>query len=108
MWSTRSTRFCAAAHPNRRTATRSTPEVAAFEAEFAAAVGCAYGVGVASGTEAIQLGLLALGVEPGDEVITVSHTAVPTVSALTSARARPALVDVDPDTLTMDPARIED
>src|SRR5688500_13848764 len=83
-------------------------EVESFEAVFAAYCGCAHGVGVASGTEAIQLGLTALGVEPGDEVITVSHTAVPTVSALSSAGAVPVLVDVDPATMTMDPARIEE
>lgn len=83
-------------------------EVEAFEAAFAAYCGCAHGVGVASGTEAIQLGLTALGVGPGDEVITVSHTAVPTVSALTSAGATPVLVDVDPTTMTMNASRIEE
>ncbi len=83
-------------------------EVAAFEAAFAAACGCAHGVGLANGTEEIQLGLTALGVGPGDEVITVSHTAVPTVSALTAAGAVPVLVDVDEATMTMDPARLEE
>jgi len=83
-------------------------EVEAFEAEFAAWCGCAHGVGVATGTDAIELGLRALGVEPGDEVITVSHTAVPTVAAVESAGGVPVLVDVDPATMTMDPARIEE
>jgi dTDP-4-amino-4,6-dideoxygalactose transaminase len=83
------------------------PEAEAFEAEFAAYVGCAQAVAVASGTEAIQLGLSALGVEPGDEVITVSNTAVPTVSAITAAGGRPVFVDVDPDTLLMDPRALE-
>jgi len=84
------------------------PEVASFEREFAASVGCLHGVGVASGTEALQLGLAALGVMPGDEVITVANTAVPTVSAITAAGAQPVFVDVDPETLLMDPARIEE
>ena len=83
------------------------PEAEAFEAEFAACVGCAHGVAVASGTEAIQLGLSALGLEPGDEVLTVANTAVPTVSAITAAGGVPVFVDVDPDTLLMDPARLE-
>jgi dTDP-4-amino-4,6-dideoxygalactose transaminase len=84
------------------------PEAEAFEAEFALSVGCAHAVGVASGTEAIQLGLTALGVGPGDEVLTVSHTAVPTVSAITAAGGVPVLVDVDANTMTMDPARLEE
>lgn len=83
------------------------PEAEAFEAEFAARVGCAHGVGVANGTEAIQLGLTALGVEPGDEVITVANTAVPTVSAITSAGAIPVFVDVHPDTLLMDATKLD-
>lgn len=83
------------------------PEAEAFESELAAAVGCAHAVGVASGTEALQLGLTALGVGPGDEVLTVSNTAVPTVSAITAAGGVPVLVDVDPGTLTMDPGQLE-
>ncbi|HEY3108541.1 MAG TPA: DegT/DnrJ/EryC1/StrS family aminotransferase [Chloroflexota bacterium] len=83
------------------------PEAEAFEAEFAASVGCQQAVAVASGTEAIQLGLSALGLKPGDEVLTVSNTAVPTVSAITAAGGVPVFVDVDPDTLLMDPARLE-
>ncbi|HEY3080048.1 MAG TPA: DegT/DnrJ/EryC1/StrS family aminotransferase [Chloroflexota bacterium] len=83
-------------------------ELEAFEREFASCCGCAHGVGVASGTEALQLALSALGVEPGDEVLTVANTAVPTVSAITAAGGRPVFVDVDPATLTMDPARLEE
>ncbi len=80
------------------------PEVEAFEAEFAAYCGAAHGVGVGSGTEALHLALLACGVGPGDEVITVAHTAVPTINAISLTGARPVFVDVDPRTYTMDPA----
>jgi dTDP-4-amino-4,6-dideoxygalactose transaminase len=83
------------------------PEADAFEREFAPTVGCAHAIGVASGTEALQLGLTALGVEAGDEVLTVSNTAVPTVSAITAAGGNPVLVDVHPETLTMDPSQLE-
>lgn len=82
-------------------------ETRAFEAEFAAYVGVEYGVGVASGTDALALALRAVGVETGDEVITVSHTAVATVVAVEQAGARPVFVDIDPVTFTMDPARLE-
>jgi len=79
----------------------------AFEREFADYCGAAYCVGVGSGTEAIHLALLACGVQPGDEVATVSLTAVPTASAISFAGARPVFVDVDPRTFTMDPGRLE-
>lgn len=82
-------------------------EVAAFEREFAAACGVAYAVGVGSGTEALHLALSACGIGPGDEVITVSHTAVATVAAVELVGARPVLVDIDPVRYTMDPARLE-
>ncbi len=84
------------------------PEVSAFEAAFAASCGCGYGVGVASGTDAIQLGLTALGVKAGDEVLTVAHTAVPTISAIYAAGAHPVLIDVNATSMTMDPGRIEE
>ncbi len=80
------------------------PEVEAFEREFAAWLGVAGAAGVASGTDAILIALRAAGVGPGDEVVTVSHTAVGTVSAVELAGATPVLVDVEPDTLTLDPA----
>jgi dTDP-3-amino-3,4,6-trideoxy-alpha-D-glucose transaminase len=83
------------------------PEVEAFEAEFAAYHGVDHAVAVAHGTDAIELSLRALGVGPGDEVITVSHTAVPTVCAVVRAGATPVLVDVDETTLTMSPAAAE-
>lgn len=83
------------------------PEVEAFEAEFAAWHQVAHAVGVASGTDAIELALRAGGVGPGDEVITVSHTAVPTVCAIERAGAQPVLVDIDPATYTISPQAAE-
>jgi len=81
-------------------------EVAAFEREFADYCGARYAVGVGSGTEALHLALRACGVRPGDGVITAPNTAAPTVCAIVAAQARPVFVDVDPDTLTLDPARL--
>ena len=71
------------------------PEVEAFEQEFAAFAGVRHAVAVASGTDALILALRALGVGPGDAVITVSHTAVATVAAVELVGAMPVLVDVD-------------
>jgi dTDP-4-amino-4,6-dideoxygalactose transaminase len=82
-------------------------EVAAFEREFAAYSGAAHGIGVNSGTAALHLALVAAGVGAGDEVITVPFTFVASVAAITYAGARPVLVDVDPRTLTLDPALLE-
>jgi len=79
----------------------------AFEREFANYLGARHGVGVGSGTEALHLALLACGVEPGDEVITVPNTAVPTISAISFANAVPRLVDIDPNTFTMDVRQVE-
>ncbi len=76
--------------------------VADFEVAFAAYCGVRYGVGVDNGTNAITLGLRAIGVQPGDEVITVSNTAVPTVSAIVTAGAIPRFVDIDIQTYLMD------
>jgi dTDP-4-amino-4,6-dideoxygalactose transaminase len=76
----------------------------AFERDFAAWTGAARGVGVASGTDAIALALRALEIGPGDEVVTVSHTAVATVAAVEATGATPVLVDIDPQTYTMSPA----
>ncbi len=83
------------------------PEVEAFEAEFAAFIGVRFGVGVASGTDALVLALRAAGIGPGDEVVTVSHTAVATVAAIELAGARPVLVDIEPDYYTLDPNLLE-
>jgi len=82
-------------------------EVAAFEEEFAAFSGAKYGIAVNSGTSALHLALLAAGVGPGDEVITVPCTFVATVAAVEYTGAKPVFVDVDPVTYTMDPAKIE-
>ena len=83
------------------------PEVAAFEEEFAIYCGAAECIALNSGTSALHLALLAAGVGPGDEVITVPFTFVASVSAITYAGAQPVLVDIDPHTFTMDPAAIE-
>src|SRR5258708_4279937 len=71
------------------------PEVLEFEKSLAATLQVSQSVGVASGTDALALALLALGVGGGDEVITVSHTAGPTVAAIHMVGAVPVLVDVD-------------
>lgn len=83
------------------------PEVAAFEEEFASYVGVRHAIGVASGTDALHLALRACGIGPGDEVITVPHTAVATVAAIELAGARPVFVDIHPDSYTLDPALVE-
>jgi dTDP-4-amino-4,6-dideoxygalactose transaminase len=83
------------------------PAVAAFEQEFAAFCHTREAIGVNSGTSALHLALLAAGVGPGDEVITVPYTFVATVAAIEYAGATPVLVDVEPDYWTMDPARFE-
>jgi dTDP-4-amino-4,6-dideoxygalactose transaminase len=82
-------------------------EVAALEEEFAAYIGVRFGVGVSSGTDALHLALRACGVGPGDEVITVSHTAVATAVAIELCGARPVFVDIDPSTFVMDAGRLE-
>ena len=79
----------------------------AFEAEFAAYCGAKDAAGVNSGTTALQLALLAAGIGPGDEVVTVTMTFVATVAAILYTGATPVFVDCDPVTWTMDPARIE-
>jgi aminotransferase EvaB len=83
------------------------PEGEAFERAMAASVGVAGGVGVNSGTDAIQIALAAAGVAAGDEVITVPNTAVPTASAIRSLGARPVFVDVRDDDFLMDVAQVE-
>jgi dTDP-4-amino-4,6-dideoxygalactose transaminase len=83
------------------------PSVAAFEKDFASFCGTSEAIGVNSGTSALHLSLLAAGVGPGDEVITVPFTFVATIAAIEYAGARPVLVDVEPDFLTMDPGRLE-
>ncbi|MEI7576159.1 MAG: DegT/DnrJ/EryC1/StrS family aminotransferase [Armatimonadota bacterium] len=82
------------------------PEVAAFEEEFKAFTGTEHVVGTSSGTTALQLALLSMGIQPGDEVITVPHTFVATVAAILYVGAVPVLVDIDPETYTLDPATV--
>ncbi len=79
------------------------PEVEKFEKSFAGYCGVGYAVGVNSGTDALILSLRALDVGPGDEVITVSHTAIATVAAIIACGAVPVLVDIEPVYYTMDP-----
>ncbi|GLZ00708.1 DegT/DnrJ/EryC1/StrS family aminotransferase [Actinoplanes sp. NBRC 103695] len=83
------------------------PSVGAFENEFAAWHGAGHCVGVDNGTNALKLGLQALGVRPGDEVITVSNTAAPTVVAIDAVGATPVFVDVGEDDFLMNTAQIE-
>jgi dTDP-4-amino-4,6-dideoxygalactose transaminase len=82
------------------------PAVAAFEKDFAAYCRTTEAIGVNSGTSALHLALLAAGVGPGDEVITVPYTFVATVAAIEYAGAKPVFVDVEPGYWTMDPAQI--
>ncbi len=84
------------------------PEVEAFEAEFAAAMQAAHAVGVGNGTDAIALTLRALGIGPGDEVITTPLSAAYTALAVMMTGARPVFADIDPIRMTIDPARIAD
>lgn len=81
-------------------------EVAAFEEEFAAWCGVAGAVGVGNGTDALHIALRACGVGPGDEVITVAHTAVATAAAIALTGATPVFADIDPATYTLNPARL--
>ena len=81
--------------------------VAAFERDFATFSGSPAGIACNSGTSALHLALLAVGVGPGDEVITTTFTFVATVAAIGYTGARPVLVDIDPVSYTMDPALLE-
>jgi dTDP-4-amino-4,6-dideoxygalactose transaminase len=83
------------------------PFVTGFEKDFAAYCDSKHGIGVGSGTEALWLALLALGVGPGDEVITVPNSFMATAEAITYCGAKPVFVDVDERTYTMDPARLD-
>jgi perosamine synthetase len=83
------------------------PEVARFEREFAAYVGSPHACAVSSGTTALHLALLAVGVRPGDEVITVSHSYIATANSIRYCGAKPVFVDIDPATFNIDPQKIE-
>jgi dTDP-4-amino-4,6-dideoxygalactose transaminase len=82
------------------------PFVEKFEQEFAAYCGAKYTIGVGNGTDALWLALLACGIGEGDEVITVPNTFVATVEAIVRCNARPAFVDVDENTFTLDPTQL--
>ena len=79
------------------------PELDAFEKEFAAAVSAPHAIGVGTGTDAIAIALRALGIGPGDEVITSPVSAAYSALAIMMAGARPVFADVDPDRMTLDP-----
>ncbi|CCD99469.1 DegT/DnrJ/EryC1/StrS family aminotransferase [Bradyrhizobium sp. STM 3809] len=83
------------------------PEVAAFEREFAAFTGAEHAVAVSNCTVALHLALLAAGVSPGDEVITVSHSYIATANSIAYCGAIPVFVDIEPDTFNIDPEMIE-
>ncbi len=83
------------------------PEVAAFEREFAACVGARHACAVSSCTTALHLALLAVGVRPADEVVTVSHTFIATANAIRYCGAIPVLVDIQPATFNIDPLQVE-
>jgi dTDP-4-amino-4,6-dideoxygalactose transaminase len=83
------------------------PQVAAFEEEFAAHVGAPHACAVSSCTTALHLALHALGVGPGDEVVTVSHSFIATANAVRYCGATPVFVDIDPRTFNMDPTLLE-
>ena len=89
-----------------RTAFAGGPFVAQFEQEFAAFCGTKTCVGVGSGTDALWMALLGLGVGPGDEVITVPDTFIATAEAISFCGAKPVFVDVDPATYNMDPSKL--
>ncbi|MFC1912776.1 DegT/DnrJ/EryC1/StrS family aminotransferase [Chloroflexota bacterium] len=83
------------------------PETIAFEKEIASYLGVKYAVGVASGTDALHLALLACGIKPGDEVITTPFTFIAPAEAITNCGATPVFVDIDPKTYNIDPLKIE-
>ncbi|MCA9415056.1 MAG: aminotransferase class I/II-fold pyridoxal phosphate-dependent enzyme [Candidatus Omnitrophica bacterium] len=83
------------------------PAVARFEQAFAATVGAEYACAVSSCTTALHLALLAIGVRPGDEVITVSHSFIATANSIRYCGAIPVFVDIQPDTYNLDPTLIE-
>lgn len=83
------------------------PEVSAFEMAFAAYCGAQHGVGVSSGTAALELVLRGLGIGPGDEVITTAHTFIATAEAISATGAAPVFADIDPLTYNLDPTAAE-
>lgn len=82
-------------------------ETKSFESEFAQYIGVSHGIGVGSGTEALHIALAACDIGFGDEVVTVSHTAVATVAAIEMAGAMPVVADIEKDFFTLDPDKLE-
>ena len=78
-----------------------------FEKDFAAYIGVRLAVAFASGTDAVKLALMAAGVQAGDEVVTVSHTFIATVEAITLVGAKPAFIEIDPATYHLSPPALE-
>ncbi len=91
-----------------KTAFAGGPFVAQFEKDFAAYCQCQYAIGVGSGTSALWTALLALGIGPGDEVITVPNTFIATAEAISFTGAKPVFVDIDDTTYTMDPMKLDE
>ncbi|MBI5198888.1 MAG: DegT/DnrJ/EryC1/StrS family aminotransferase, partial [Nitrospirae bacterium] len=83
------------------------PNLDALEKEIASYHGVKYGVGLASGTDALHLSLRALGIGQGDEVITTTFTFIATAEVISYIGARPVFVDIDPSTFNIDPLKIE-
>jgi dTDP-4-amino-4,6-dideoxygalactose transaminase len=84
------------------------PAVSAFEEAFSSWCGAEFAVGVASGTDAVELALRAVGIGPGDEVIVPANTCVPTIAGIEGAGGIPVLADVDAASATLDPGQLED